>query len=173
MILHRWWSSHLSVLQGSWYRPPVLSPQFEHSWYGPGKGTADNHQECQSERCRSNHTGSARRSSPWWSLSTHTHLKQRERERGVEQLRAPATQTNTCSYLTLFSFFFNACGSDTHGPQRAAFPLRRQQSALCLWPSLQPLHVLTPQPDPVKSTERKHSPQPTVESRRQLNSPRV
>lgn len=68
-------SRHLSVLQGSWYRPPVLSLQFGHSWSGLGKGKADNHQVCQSKSCHSNHPGSAHRSSRWWSLSIHIHLK--------------------------------------------------------------------------------------------------
>ncbi len=159
-------SSHLSVLQGSWYRPPVLSLQFGRSWYGPGKGKADNHQVCQSKRCRSNHPGSAHRSSPWWSVSTHTHLKQRERS--VTITHTSTTHTHTCLYVSLF--FFSRFGFDTNGPQRVSFSPRPAECAVSLTIiAATPYKYSTPQHNLV----RKHSPQPTVESRRQLNSPRL
>lgn len=77
-----WWF-HLSVLEGSWYRPPVPLMQFGHSCFGPGKGKADNPHVCQSRRFHSNPPGSAHRSCRQWSRSIHTNLKQKFRQKEI------------------------------------------------------------------------------------------
>lgn len=72
--------------------------------------------------------------------SEHSHTPEterrieRERERSVTITRPCCTDQHLLVFdIVFFCFFFlHAFGSDTHGPQRAAFPRRRQQSALCL-----------------------------------------
>lgn len=96
-----------------------------------------------------------------WAL---THTWNRERSVTITHF------FYTHAHLLVFVIVFHTLGFDTNRSQRVMFSKSPAECAVSLTiTAATPYKYSTPQPNRV----RKHSHQPTVESRRQLNSPRL